>query len=87
MCILWMTLYSFCYVCLGHFSSDQVEKMFDKLRQVSGDTSFIDAQLVLQKAVIHKAKLCLDLSFSFDEKSLSSYHSCEKCICKQRSPS
>ena len=34
---------------------------------------------MLQKVVIHKTKLCLDLSVSFDEQGLSSDHSCQKC--------
>ena len=67
------------YVCLGHFSSDLVEKMFDKLRQGLEGICFIKVQKVLQKVAIHKTKLCLDLSVSFDEQSLSSDHSCEKC--------
>ena len=35
---------------------------------------------MLQKVAIYKnkKKLCLDLSDSFDEQSLSSHHSCEK---------
>ena len=61
----------FSYVCLRHFSA--------KLRQGSGATCFINVQQVLQKVTIHKTKLFLDLSVSFDEQSLSSDHSCEKC--------
>ena len=61
----------FSYVCLRHFST--------KLRQGSGGTCFINVQQVLQKVTIHKTKLFLDLSVSFDEQSLSSDHSCEKC--------
>ena len=65
---------SFSYVCLDPF-----EKMFGNLRQGSGGTYFINVQQVLQKVAIHKTKICLDLSVSFDEQSLSSDHSREKC--------
>ena len=45
------------YVCLGHFSSDPVEKMFGKLCQGSGGTYFINVQQVLQKVAIHNKTL------------------------------
>ena len=44
----------FSYVCLSHFSSDPVEKMFAKLCQGSGSTYFINVQQVLQKVAIHE---------------------------------
>ena len=40
------------YVCLGHFSSDPIEKVFGKLRQGSGGVYFINVQQVLQKVTI-----------------------------------
>ena len=42
------------YVCLGHFSSDPIEKIFGKLRQGSGGTYFINVQQVIQKVAIRK---------------------------------
>ena len=68
----------FSYVCLSHFSNDPVEKISGKFCQCSRGTYFINDHNVLQKAATQKTTLCLDLSVSFDEESLSSDHSCEK---------
>ena len=70
----------FDYVCLGHFSSNPIEKMFGKLRQGSGGTYFINVQQVLQKVAIRKTKLCLDLNMDIDGlESVPSEHACQKC--------
>ena len=50
------------YVCLGEFTTDPLEKAFSKLRQGSGGTYFINAQQVLEKLRISKAKLQLELN-------------------------
>ena len=48
------------YVCLGHFTSDPIEKAFGKLQQGSGGTFFINVQQILQKVNIKKTKSLLE---------------------------
>ena len=67
------------YVCLGHFTSDPLEKMFGKLRQGSGGTSFLNMQHILQKVTIIKTKLCLALGVNIEEMEGIYGHSSEKC--------
>ena len=67
------------YVCLGHFSSDPIEKVFGKLRQGSGGVYFINVQQVLQKVTIRKTKLLLDLGADFEDLESEYGHSCKKC--------
>jgi len=68
------------YVCLGHFTSDPIEKVFGKLRQGSGGTYFINTQQILQKVDIKKTKLCLDVGVDVGSFDASNGHSCEKCL-------
>ena len=67
------------YVCLGHFTSDPIEKMFSKLRQGSGGTYFISVQRILQKVTMRKTKLCLDLGVDIEGMKGACGNSCEKC--------
>lgn len=67
------------YVCLGHFTSDPIEKAFGKLRQGSGGTYFINVQQILQKVDIKKTKLCLNIGIIVNDLEISSSHLCDKC--------
>ena len=67
------------YICLGQFGCDLIQKIFGKLHQHSGGTRFINAQHVLNKVKIKKAKLSLDCHMEIDNLShVFSGHSCEK---------
>ena len=67
------------YICLGQFGCDLIQKIFGKLHQHSGGTRFINAQHVLNKITIKKAKLSLDCHMEIDNLShVFSGHSCEK---------
>ena len=67
------------YICLGQFGCDLIQKIFGKLHQHSGGTRFINAQHVLNKVTIKKAKLSLDCHMEIDNLShVFSGHSCEK---------
>ena len=60
----------------GLFTSDLIEKQFNKLSQGSGGTYFITVQQILEKVVIRKTKLLLKIGFEIDGLSC---HSCSKC--------
>ena len=47
------------YVLLGTFSTDPLEKEFEKLRQGSGGTYFLTVQQIIEKLNISKASLLL----------------------------
>ena len=68
--------YKISYVMFGLFTSDLIEKQFNKLRQGSGGTYFITVQQILEKVVIRKTKLLLKIGFEIDGLSC---HSCSKC--------
>ena len=57
------------YISLGLFGCDLIQKIFGKLHQHSGGTCFINAQHVLNKVTIKKAKLPLDCHMDIDNLS------------------
>ena len=66
------------YVIFGWFSTDFLEKYFGKLRQGAGGQYFLNAQTVLEKNNINRAKL--SLKFGCDDwKKEDSGHQCDSC--------
>ena len=70
---------NFIYVMLGEFSTDFIEKTFNKFRQGSGGTYFITVQNVVEKLNIEKAKLLLELKVNVSDYTINNEHLCQKC--------
>ena len=58
------------YVLSGKCSTDDLEKMFCKLREGEGSTYFITVQNILQRVRIRKARLSLKLGIDVDDLNL-----------------
>ena len=54
---------------LEWFSTDPLEKAFEKSRQGSGGTYFMTTQAVFEKGSIHRAKLFLQLGVNLSQDS------------------
>ena len=70
---------NFIYVMLGEFSTDYIEKAFNKFRQGSGGTYFITVQNVVEKLNIEKAKLLLELKVDVSDYTIDIELLCQKC--------
>ena len=67
------------YVMLGWFSTDPLERAFGKLLQDSRLTYFLNAQSVIEKIRIQRAKLSTQLKLNISNDSAGDEHECELC--------
>ena len=76
------------YVLLGQFSTDPLEKEFDKLRQAPGGTYFINVQQFIEKLHIKQTSLLLNQIVNIDEFDVNPGHqwtSCDYKLCEKGS--
>ena len=67
------------YVLLGQFTSDHLEKEYEKLRQDCGGMHFLTVQQIIEKVSIKQSSVLLKLNVDPNSLFIQSGHHCASC--------